>query len=313
MSLIIDGHNLIGVMPDIHLADPDDEMRLLERLRAYRARTGQALIVFFDSGSPLTALRHSPEQAEPALPMPLPDLSSPGIQVRFATPGQTADDAIVAFLQSRAQPGQYAVVTNDHELSYRARAAGASVIAASDFALRLARRPALPPPQPAEPAPDPHDPAFADIYAGFLQAEKARARLEDARAADMDFWLEQLYGDDVEQAQRAARWVGQQGGANALPALRDALTHSDARVRAAALLALGDLGDPAALPDLCSHLADDSASVARQAAAQSLARLGDRQAEPHLEAAAKEDAKGKVRKAAREALAQIRARRSKGN
>ncbi len=37
MSLIIDGHNLIGILPDIQLDQPDDEPRLLERLRAYRA------------------------------------------------------------------------------------------------------------------------------------------------------------------------------------------------------------------------------------------------------------------------------------
>lgn len=299
MALIIDGHNLIGVMPDIHLADPEDEIRLLDRLRGYRSRTGQALIVFFDSGG---------------LPLPTrpPDLSSPGVQVRFAAPGQTADDAIVAFLQSRSQPGQYAVVTDDHGLAYRARAAGASVIPAGDFALRLARTPGRAAGQSDEPAPDPHDPAFADIYAGFIQAEKVRAGLEGKRA-EADLWLERLYGDDVEQAQIAARWLGQQGGPAALAGLRDALTHNDARVRAAALLALGDLGDPVALPDLCDHLANDAASLARTAAAQSLARLGDRRAEPALEASAGRDTKSKVRKAAREALAQIRARRSQGN
>jgi predicted RNA-binding protein with PIN domain len=325
VALIIDGHNLIGVMPDIHLADPDDEWRLLERLRAYRARTGQALIVFFDSGDPSTLLRQSSPvpvedyhsaalvQAGQVLPTRLPDLSSPGIQVRFSTPGQTADDAIVAFLQSRAQPGQYAVVTNDHELAYRARAAGASVISAGDFALRLAHKPTRPPIQPDEPALDPHSPAFADIYAGFIQAEKANARFEDDRSADIDLWLERLYGDDVEQVQRAARWLGQQGGPGVLAALRDALTHNDARVRAAALLALGDLDDPAALPDLCDHLTNDDAGMARTAAAQSLARIGDRTAEPALGAAAKADTKSKVRKAAREALTQIRTRRSKGN
>lgn len=40
MSYIIDGHNLIGVLPDIHLNQPDDEQRLLARLRGYRARIG---------------------------------------------------------------------------------------------------------------------------------------------------------------------------------------------------------------------------------------------------------------------------------
>ena len=31
MSLIIDGHNLIGILPDIHLDQPDDEIRLERR------------------------------------------------------------------------------------------------------------------------------------------------------------------------------------------------------------------------------------------------------------------------------------------
>ncbi len=126
MSYIIDGHNLIGALPDIHLSQPDDEARLLGRLRAYRARSGgRTMIVFFDSGD---------------LPTHFPDLSSPGIQVRFAVPGQTADDAIVDYLRSRDQPGQYAVVTNDQELAYRARGAGASVLAASEFAAKLAAK-----------------------------------------------------------------------------------------------------------------------------------------------------------------------------
>ena len=42
MSYIIDGHNLIGVMPDIHLRQPDDEERLVARLQSYQARMGEA-------------------------------------------------------------------------------------------------------------------------------------------------------------------------------------------------------------------------------------------------------------------------------
>jgi HEAT repeat protein len=80
------------------------------------------------------------------------------------------------------------------------------------------------------------------------------------------------------------------------------------RVRAAALLALGDLGDRRALPALCERLAHDGAGMAREAAAQSLSRIGDRSVERALETAAESDGKSKVRKAARDALEQIRAR-----
>jgi len=306
MSLIIDGHNLIGALPDIDLADPDDELRLLDRLRAYRARAGgRPLIVFFDSG------RFPPTHAT--------DLSSPGVQVRFSAEGQTADDAIVTYLRARGQPGQYAVVTNDQELAHRARAAGASVLRASDFVRRVtAHAPATPSAQ-AEMLPDPRPAAFEDIYQGFLEADKAHTRFAGARERIAPAeWIERLYGDDVGEAQKAARWLGWRGGKAALPALRDALTHSDVRVRAAAALALGDLGDlgdlgeQAAQLDLCERLAHDAGSMAREAAAQSLARIGDRAAEPALEAAARSDPKSKVRKAARAALTQIRTRREEG-
>jgi len=251
------------------------------------------MIVFFDSGD---------------LPAHFPDPSTPGVRVRFSGRGQTADDAIVEFLRGRAQPGQYAVVTNDRDLAERVRSVGASLIQASDFAIRLVHRPVRRAPAIEEPALDPHAPAFADIYTGFLDADKARTRFGDASPGDLEIWIEKLYGNDLEQAQSAAFWLGHYGGAETLAPLRDALTHADARVRAAALLALGDLGDPAGLPDLCERLVNDAASMARTAAAQSLGRIGDRTVEACLEKAAQSDAKGKVRKAARAALAQIRGR-----
>ena len=112
-------------------------------------------------------------------------------------------------------------------------------------------------------------------------------------------------------AERAARWLGNFGGKAALEPLHDALTHVDAGVRAAALLALGDLGDPAALSDLCDRLIKDGNSMVREAAAQSLGRIGDRTVEAALNVAAESDGKNKVRKAARDALEQIRARKGR--
>jgi hypothetical protein len=304
MSLIIDGHNLIGVLPDIHLHQPDDEARLLARLRAYRAHSGgRSLIVFFDSGPSAAPTGH------PALPdgAQMPTQSSPGVQVRYAAPGQTADDAIVAYLRERAQPGQYAVVTNDQGLSWRARDAGASVLSASAFAAKLAGRRAAA--LTGEPAHRPDDPAFADIYAGFIEAEKQDKRFRGEARVDTATWIDRLDRGDPQLAAKAARWLGTYGGEAAIEPLRVALLHDDAGVRAAALLALGDLGDPAALPDLCDRLASDGNSMVREAAAQSLGRIGDRAAETALEQIANLDHKGKVRKAAREALEQIRARK----
>jgi uncharacterized protein len=341
MAYIIDGHNLIGVLPDIHLADPDDEARLLERLRAYRMRaTPRAgpMIVFFDAGP----LGGSPRREMPG--------SRVEVEARFAEPGQPADDAIVAFLRGAiGQPGQYAVVTDDQELTRRVRALGASTIRASEFAKRLAPRFKHAAPKgkavtqevlTGESTPDPHAPAFADLYAGFMSVEKLKAHFVrspalsagrspalsagqspalsagqspalsagEGVAAEVSAWTEKLYTGDAGEAQLAARWLGQHGGKDALEPLKDALTHSDARVRSAALLAFGDLGDRRALPTLCDRLASDNASMARQAAAQSLGRIGDRSVASALDTAAGTDPKSKVRKAARDALAEIRAR-----
>ena len=234
MSYIIDGHNLIGALPDIELGQPDDEAQLLARLRGYRAHTGgRPMIVFFDSGD---------------LPARMPNPSSPGIQVRFATPGQTADDAIVAYLRGRSQPGQYAVVTNDTELSWRVREVGASVLRASDFAAKLGATRRRPKTAAAEdPTPNPRDPAFADIYDVFVTAEKSKGRFQGAKQIDAAGWIERLYDGDPQLAERAAQWLGQHGGETGLEPLCDALTHADAGVRAAAALALGQLGDPSAV------------------------------------------------------------------
>ncbi|MGQ9840030.1 MAG: NYN domain-containing protein [Anaerolineae bacterium] len=303
MSYIIDGHNLIGVLPDIQLDQPDDELRLLQRLRAFRARHGsRMLIVFFDSGP--AGLAVAPDGGQQK------GLSSPGLEVHFARPGQNADDAIIAFLAQSRAPGQYAVVTNDQELARRARAIGASVLSASEFAGRLTA-PALRARESGQadlpPLPDPRAPAFADLYAQFIAAEKAAA-LQEPQAVATSVWIERLYTGDPQLAQRAARWLGQTGSDEALEPLRDALTHADAGVRAAAALALGQLGRPVAVPDLCRRLLEDGNSMVREAAAQALGQLGRRSAVLALEEAVKRDAKSKVRKAATAALAQIRAR-----
>jgi predicted RNA-binding protein with PIN domain len=111
MAYIIDGHNLIGVLPDISLSQPDDEARLVDRLLSYRAAVGRDIVVFFDGsryGAPTGVARGAAH-------------SSSGIQIRYAAAGQSADDAIVDFLRGCRNPGQYAIVTNDHELMNRVR------------------------------------------------------------------------------------------------------------------------------------------------------------------------------------------------
>jgi predicted RNA-binding protein with PIN domain len=293
--LLIDGHNLIGTMPDIDLGEPDDEWLLVERLRAYAARRSDPVMVVFDSGSG---------------PPPTWNLSGGGVSVRFAPPGTEADAVILRILHRSKTPHRIAVVTSDHQLADRVRSAGGEVRSSRQFALVLSSpRPPAEAISSSSQSPDPRDPAFADIYQGFVAVDKDEARFGADINADLELWIYRLYGEDPREAERAAHWLGRFGGAKALGPLRDALTHSNSHVRAAALLAFADLGDRRAVDDVIERLIADSSTMVREAAAQSLGRLGGQKADLALEAALR-DPKGKVRKAARASLSQVRARRS---
>jgi predicted RNA-binding protein with PIN domain len=299
MAYIIDGHNLIGVLPDISLAQPDDEARLIDRLLSYRAAGAGDMVVFFD-GSPAgtPGARKS-------------GLASAGMDIRYAASGQTADDAIVEYLRACRQPGQYAVVTNDQGLINRVRTLGASVLTASQFSAQLARRNPKAHPatsQKEAPAPNPRAPGFADLYDQFIATEEAaRARAAEPKA-DLPTWIDRLYTGDPQLQQQAAKVLGQSRNPAAVGPLRDALTARDAGVRAAAALALGSLRSERALGDLIALLGDGN-SMVREAAAQALGAIGSAKATEPLRRVATSDGKNKVRKAAQAALDAIAARR----
>ncbi len=308
MAYIIDGHNLIGVLPGISLAQPDDEARLIDLLLSYRARGAGAMIVFFDS-NPLLAASHPPTTVPPSVP------SRPGLEVRYAGKGQTADDAIVAFLRASRQPGQYAVVTNDAGLIRRVKVLGASILAANEFSAQLARQMATRKPSKPGPSsrvdatgPDPHAPAFADLYEEFLAVDRARKQSSDRPHVDITTLIERLYSGDPQLQEQSAKALGQSRDPRAIGPLRDALTSRDAALRAAAALALGMLRNQAPLVDLIALVKGDGNSMVREAAAQALGAIGSAKAIPALELAAESDAKSKVRRAARIALEAIRAR-----
>ena len=126
MATLIDGHNLIGKLPDIRLDDPDDEEKLLSRLRGYRARTGKHLVVYFDPG----ATYQSPARR-----------SKGGISVRQAGTGQRADDLIIRDLRRHHNPRELTVVTSDRAIKNAAQQYRARVIDAATFAVELSRPP----------------------------------------------------------------------------------------------------------------------------------------------------------------------------
>ncbi|GAB4536925.1 MAG: NYN domain-containing protein [Anaerolineae bacterium] len=126
MTIWIDGHNLIGKMPGLWLDQPDDEEQLLERLRAYRARTGKRLVVYFDHG----VTYQSPVR-----------WSKGGISVRQAGSGQSADALMIRDLRRHHHPPELTIVTSDHAIQRVARQLKARVIDSMTFATELTRPP----------------------------------------------------------------------------------------------------------------------------------------------------------------------------
>ena len=122
MQWLIDGHNLIGQLPDLHLDDPHDEEKLLEILRRYRARTGDTLTVIFDAG-----LTYQPAKTQ----------KRGGITVQFAPHKQTADQIIMRRLKKVKNPQAVMVVSSDRVVQQAAHFAGVRVISAQEFAQKL--------------------------------------------------------------------------------------------------------------------------------------------------------------------------------
>jgi predicted RNA-binding protein with PIN domain len=124
---LIDGHNLIGagLIPGIHLAQEDDERRLMDYLRLRRDRLNQAVVVVFDGGVP-GGVAH--------------ELSGGGVSAVFAAQYRGDADAIILG-RVRQNPKTCIVVTNDHELRDRCQAEGARVLTAAEFVALLNRPP----------------------------------------------------------------------------------------------------------------------------------------------------------------------------
>jgi len=129
VPVLIDGHNLIGRLPDVSLADPDDEARLVSRLQGYAGRTGKRVTVVFDRGLPGGC-----SQA----------LSSGSVEVVFAPTGRNADGVLIERIRRARNPRGLLVVTSDHEVMAAARRRGARVIHAEAFVRELEPSPLSP-------------------------------------------------------------------------------------------------------------------------------------------------------------------------
>lgn len=145
MPYLIDGHNLIGQMPEIDLADPEDEARLTAALVAFAARTGREVHVYFDQRAPGAPRSHRQGR----------------LHVRFVTPPRTADDAIRDHLRRLGgEARNWTVVSSDHRVQQAARQAGARVLSGAAFSRELLA------------GPGPGDPADAEKPEGIQSPEE---------------------------------------------------------------------------------------------------------------------------------------------
>ncbi|MCY4062663.1 MAG: NYN domain-containing protein [Chloroflexi bacterium] len=106
MSYLIDGHNLIASLPDISLDDPNDEARLVNKLKGYCARSGKKCTVIFDGG----------------LPGGFSAMSTRSVTVIFAASEHTNADGLIQRRVARTNDvGKWTVVSSDHEIGSFAR------------------------------------------------------------------------------------------------------------------------------------------------------------------------------------------------
>jgi uncharacterized protein len=130
MPYLIDGHNLIGQLPDISLDDPFDEAQLVQKLSGFVARAKQKCVVIFDHGLPGGASR----------------MGNKSVKVIFASSPSNADQLIMKRIRNERSPSSWTVVSSDNEVLNMARRHKMRAVRASDF-IQLLRRP-TPPPQP---------------------------------------------------------------------------------------------------------------------------------------------------------------------
>lgn len=124
MIYLIDGHNLIGKMPDIHLSDPDDEEKLVHRLQSWVAGDPKRRIhIIFDNGE-FGGIS--------------PQLSGLRVRVEYARLGRTADDELIRALKHLNNPQEYTLITSDREILAVARKRRVGYILSEEFVALMA-------------------------------------------------------------------------------------------------------------------------------------------------------------------------------
>jgi len=125
MQYLIDGHNLIGKLPDINLDDPNDEAKLVQKLIGFSARTKNRCTVVFDHGIPGGVSR----------------MSNRNVKVIFSSTNSNADKVMIDRIYKQKNPKDWFVVSGDNEVLSVARRRRIQVLTSSQF-VDLLQRPA---------------------------------------------------------------------------------------------------------------------------------------------------------------------------
>src|SRR3990172_1818106 len=113
MLYLIDGHNLIGAIPDIHLHQADDEEALIRRVGAFCAAAGSTAEIYFDKAAPGFAGQRN----------------HGSVRAVFVPVGRTADAAIRSRLGQLGRSARnYTVISSDRQVQAEARSSGAAVM-----------------------------------------------------------------------------------------------------------------------------------------------------------------------------------------
>ena len=125
MPYMIDGHNLIGKLPDLTLDDPNDEALLVQKLAGFAARTGKQCLVVFDHGLPGGTSR----------------MSTRAVQVVFASARSTADRVMMERIKKIPDPMNWSVVSSDNDVLGIARHFRMKTLLSEEFASLLVAPP----------------------------------------------------------------------------------------------------------------------------------------------------------------------------
>ncbi len=121
MPYLIDGHNLIGKLPDISLDDPNDEAQLVQKLVGFCARTGKKCTVVFDHGLPGGSSK----------------MSNGKVRVIFASAHSNADRVIMDRIHKTRNPREWTVVTSDNQVAHTAQRCRMPTLSSAAFATLL--------------------------------------------------------------------------------------------------------------------------------------------------------------------------------